>query len=179
MPSAKENLFSACAFARPVPIVPASLIAKLASMESLNDEEDETYTRSCGVLPGFPEVFLSEEARDAALGPFGPYVRFVPASWVEAEAGGFEVASVAIGHPLGDPSFAGVAPMIMDAVATRLRDDDSHDVVIHRTRYVIRRLTTGAVKTYGWMTEFDGTDIDVKDALATVAYLDRELNDRI
>lgn len=167
------------AFARPVPDIPESLIAKQASLAALTEEEEEACIRAYGVLPGYPEVFSSEEARDAALGQFGPYVRFVPASWVEAEAGGFDVASVAIGHPLGDPSFAEVAPNVMDAVASRLLDDDSHDVIIHRTRYVVRRLATGAVKTCGWITEFDGTDIDVKDALATVEYLDRELNERI
>ena len=34
------------------------------------------------------------------------------------------------------------------------------------------------MKTYGWITEFDGTAIEVEDALETVAYLDRELNQR-
>ncbi|MDI4232492.1 hypothetical protein OZ411_06650 [Bradyrhizobium sp. Arg237L] len=60
-----------------------------------------------------------------------------------------------------------------------LQDDDSHDIIIHRTRYVVRRLTTGAVKTYGWMAEFDGEAIEVNDALETLAYLDRELNQRL
>lgn len=106
-------------------------------------------------------------------------MEFVAATWIEAEVGGFPVSSVAIGHAFRDPAFAVVAPDILDAAASRLLDDDSHDVIIHRTRYVVRRLTTGAVKTYGWMSEFDGADIDVKDALETATYLDRELNRRI
>jgi hypothetical protein len=166
------------AFARPLPRVPDSLAAKLAASAVLSDADDELYDRICGVAPGFPEAFVSTEARDAALGPFGHYVEFVPATWIEAEISGFPISSVAIGHALRDPAFAEVAPKILDAVASRLRDDDRHDVVINRTRYVVRRLTNGTVKTCGWVTEFDGADIDIKDALETVAYLDRELNQR-
>ena len=166
------------AFARPVPHVPDSLAAKLAVSAVLSDEDDELHNAICGVAPGFPEAFASTEARDAALGPFGPYVEFVPATWIAAEVGGFLISSVAIGHALGDPAFAGVAPKILYAVASRLQDDDGHDVIIHRTRYVVRRLTNGTVKTCGWVTEFAAAAIDVKDAMETVAYLDRELNQR-
>lgn len=105
-------------------------------------------------------------------------MKFVPATWVEAEVGRFPISSMAIGHALGDAAFAEVAPTILDEVTSRLRDDDAHDVIIHRTRYVVRRLTNGTVKTYGWMTEFDGAAIEVKDALETAAYLERELNQR-
>jgi len=166
------------AFARPVPHVPDSLMAKLANSAVLSDEEDQLHERICGVAPGFPEAYASSEARDAALGLFGPYVKFVPATWGEAEVGGFPISSVAIGHALGDAAFAEVAPTILDAVTSRLRDDDAHDVIIHRTRYVVRRLANGSVKTYGWVTEFDGAPIEVKDALETAAYLDRALNQR-
>jgi hypothetical protein len=166
------------AFARPVPRLPSSLATKLAASPVLSDEDNELYDAICGVAPGFPEVFASTEARDAALGYFGPYVEFVPATWIDAETAGFLIASVAIGHALRDPSFPQVAPPILDAIASRLEDDDCADVVIHRTRYVVRRITNGTVKTYGWMTEFDGTAIEVEDAMETVAYLDRELNQR-
>ncbi len=170
---------SALSFARPVPEIPDTLMAKLASAAPLAAPANELYTTICGVIPGYPEAFNSTEARDAALGPFGSYVKFVAATWAEAEAGGFPIASVAIGHAFGDPAFDAVAPAILDAVASSLQDDDSHDIVIKRTRYVIRRLTNGAVKTYGWMSEFDGATIEVKDALETAAYLDRELNQRL
>lgn len=170
---------SALSFARPVPEIPDTLMVKLANAAPLSPQENELYTNVCSVIPGYPEAFNSTEARDAALGPFGSYVKFVAATWAEAEAGGFPIASVAIGHALGDPAFDTVAPAIFDAVASSLQDDDSHDIVIHRTRYVVRRLTNGAVKTYGWMSEFDGAAIEVKDALKTVARLDRELNKRL
>jgi hypothetical protein len=167
------------AFARAAAHIPDTLAAKLAASAVLSDEDDELYTDICGVAPGFPEVFASTEARDAALGPFGPYVQFVPTTWIEAEGAGFPISSVAIGHALRDPAFAEVAPKILDAVAHRLQDDDAHDVIIHRTRYVVRRPTGGAIKTCGWVAEFDGPAIDVNDATETVAYLDRELNQRI
>jgi hypothetical protein len=175
--NAMPNL-SSFAFAQPVPRVPDALAAKLAASAVLTDDDDELYNRICGVAPGFPEAFASAEARDAALGFFGPYVEFVPATWREAEIGGFSIYHVAIGHALRDPLFAETAPKILDAVASRLKDDDSHDVIVHRTRYLVRRLTNGTLKTYSWVTEFDGTAIDIKDALETVAYLDRELNRR-
>jgi hypothetical protein len=172
--------FSDLAFARVVPEVPDTLMARLARSAPLSDAEDQLYTAICGIIPGYPEAFSSTEARDAALGRFGSCVKFVPATWAEAEAGGFPIASVAIGHALGDPAFEKVAPAILDAVASSLQDEDSHDIVIHRTRYVVRRLSNGAVKTYGWMSEFDGgAPIEVEDALETVAYLDRELNQRL
>jgi hypothetical protein len=170
---------SALSFARAVPAIPDTLVDKVANGALLSALEDDLYTTACGVIPGYPEAFNSAEARDAALGPFGSYVKFVAATWAEAEAGGFPIASVAIGHALGDPAFDAVAPAILDAVASSLQDDDSQQIVIKRTRYVIRRLTNGAVKTYGWMSEFDGASIEVKDALETAAYLDHELNQRL
>lgn len=57
------------AFARPVQHVPDPLMVKLVNSSLLSDEEDELYNRICGVAPGFPEVFATEQARDAALAP--------------------------------------------------------------------------------------------------------------
>jgi hypothetical protein len=129
----------------------------VAASPVLSDEDNELYDAICGVAPGFPEVFASAEARDAALGYFGPYVEFVPATWIEAETAGFPIASVAIGHALRDPAFPKVASKILDAVASCLQDDDCHDVVIHRTRYVVRRLTNGTVQTYGWIPQWSAS----------------------
>src|ERR1700733_9982431 len=117
------------AFARPVPHTPDTLKAKLAAHVELTDLEDEMLNRARGIIPGYPEAFATLEARDEALGPFGSYTRFVPATWVEAEGVGFPIASVAIGHALDDASFAKVAPPILDAVATVLQDDDAHDII--------------------------------------------------
>jgi hypothetical protein len=153
-------------------------MAKLAAFAVMSEEENELYTRICGVAPGFPEAFASDTARDAALGPFGPYVEFVEASWIQAEAAGFPVSSVAIGHALHDPGFADVAPLILDAAANCLLDDDNHDIIINRTRYIIHA-TDGIVRSCGWLTEFDGTPIAIDDAMATVEYLTRELNQRL
>lgn len=165
-------------FARPIPFLPEYLEAKVVTPVMLSDEEDDLYTRACGVAPGFPEAFASVVARDAALGPFGPYVRFVEATWTQAEAAGFPISSVAIGHALHDQGFADVAPSILDAAASRLLDNDSHDIIINRTRYMICA-TGGIIHSCGWLTEFDGTPIAVDDAMATVKYLMRELNQRL
>jgi hypothetical protein len=166
------------AFARPIPFFPDFLEAKLTTSAVLSDEEDDLYTRICGVAPGFPEAFASATARDAALGPFGPYVQFVEASWTQAEAAGFPISSVAIGHALRDEGFAEVAPEILDAVANCLQEDDGHDIIINRTRYIIRA-TDGIIRACRWVTEFDGTPIADDDAMATVEYLTRELNQRL
>lgn len=167
------------AFARPIAVAPDALMDKLTTSAVLNDGKDELYNRICGVAPGFPEVFASEQARDAALGPFGPYVRFVRATWIEAEIGGFPVSSVAIGHALGEAGFAKVAPPILDAIADRIVDDDGHDIIIHRTRYVMRCQQDGTVRTCHWLTEFDGAGIDRSLGMETALYLDRELNRRL
>jgi hypothetical protein len=168
-------------FARPIPMISDELAAKLAASAALSDDEDDLFTRICGVAPGFPEVWATPEARDAALGEFGPYVRFVPATWVQAEAGGFRIPSVAIGHPLGDPEFAQVAAPILDAIAAELQDPDcsGHDVIIHRTRFMVVRQTDGTVRTCAWATEFDGPAIETNAGMETVTYLDRELNRRL
>jgi hypothetical protein len=166
------------AFARPIPFLPDFLEAKIATSAVLSDEENDLHIRACGVAPGFPEAFASAAARDAALGPFGSYVKFVEASWIQAEAAGFPISSVAIGHALHDHGFADVAPLILDAAANRLLDDDSHDIIINRTRYIIHT-TDGIVRSCGWVTEFDGAPIAIDDAMATVKYLTRELSQRL
>lgn len=165
-------------FARPMPFLPDYLETKLATSAVLSDEEDDLCNRACGVAPGFPEAFASAAARDAALGPFGPYVKFVEASWTQAEAAGFPSSSVAIGHALHDHGFTDVAPLILDAAASCLRENDEHDIIINRTRYIIRA-TDGIIRSCGWVTEFDGTPIAIDDAMATVEYLTRELNQRL
>jgi hypothetical protein len=167
-------------FARPVPVISDALVAKAASA-TLSDDENDLFTRICGVAPGFPEAWASPEARDAALGEFGPYVQFVPAPWVQAEAGGFPLSGVAIGHRLTDPEFAQVATPVLDAVAVELQDPDcrGHDVIINRTRFIVVRQKDGTVRTCGWATEFDGPAIEADTGMATVTYLDRELNRRL
>lgn len=169
-------------FARavPIPAIADALAAKAAS-GTLSDGEDDLFTRIYGVAPGFPEAWATPEARDAALGEFGPYVQFVPATWVQAEAGGFPISSVAIGHGLTDPAFAEVAAPILDAVAVELQDADchGHDVIINRTRFIVVRQKDGRLRTCGWATEFDGPAIETDTGMATVAYLDREFNRRL
>lgn len=166
-------------FARPIALLPASLGAKLATQATLSDDENELLNAIRGVAPGFPEAFATEQARDAALGPYGPYVTFVPASWIEIEAGGFPVPSVAIGHNLGDPDFAEVASPILDAIANETQGCDNRDVVVCRTRYIVRRQSNGPVRTCGWVTEFGGTAIENHTGLETAKYLDSELNRRL
>lgn len=166
-------------FARPVAVVPHDLMVKDFHALELTPDEHEHLIQAAGVAPGFPEVFANERARDAALGPFGSYVTFVPASWVEAEAGGFEVASIAIGHPISDPDFATVASPILDAIAHQIVDFHGLEVIVNRTRYIVCRGIDGTVKTRAWSTEFDGTPVETGVGIETAAYLDSELNRRL
>jgi hypothetical protein len=168
-------------FARPIPVISEALAAKVAASATLSDDEDDLFTRICGVAPGFPEAWATPEARDAALGEFGPYVQFDPATWAQAEAGGFRISSVAIGHPLRDPEFVQVAAPVLDAIAAELQNPycRGHDVIIHRTRFMVVRQKDGTVRTCGWATEFDGPVIETDAGMETVTYLDRELNRRL
>ncbi len=88
-------------------------------------------------------------------------------------------ATLSDDHSLGDPDFAEVASPILDAIANETQGCDNRDVVVCRTRYIVRRQSNGTVRTCGWVTEFGGTAIETHTGLETAKYLDSELNRRL
>lgn len=128
-----------CEYARPVLTLPAELAKKLEAVGpgGLEDREGEVYRSVLGMLPGWPEAFATKAARDAALGPYGPYANFVPTTFAEVQNAGFTASGIAIGHPLGDPDFETVAPAVLKAMAERVADDGHATVIIGRVRYEI------------------------------------------
>ncbi|MGL3107263.1 hypothetical protein [Bradyrhizobium sp. BR 1432] len=165
-------------FARPVARMPGWLAEKLTTDAPLLLDEENLLDAIAGVAPGYPEVFATVEARDAALGLFGPYVEYIPIARVEAEIGGFPFAEVAIGHRLGEAGFERVAAPVLDAIADRMRHHAGHCVVIHRARYLILRQEDDLIRVCGWHPEFDA-DLDMADGLKTAMHIQSELNRRL
>jgi hypothetical protein len=166
-------------FARPVA---RSLEDAIASWEALDlpIDDEELLNNLAGVAPGFPEAFATRQARDAALGQFGPYVDFVPASWPQMAAVGWAVSSIAIGHAVGDAAYSRVAPQILDAVAERLRTRADVEVIIHRNTYHVIRNEQGLVRVVGAYALFDAVPDDGQnDLVRTTRHLADELNSRL
>lgn len=127
-------------FARPQPRLPANVMKVLKEIgeAGLSEEQDELFTNANGVAPGYPEAFVTKKTRDAALGPYGDYVEFIPTSWHEFMNAGFGVPDIAVGPAFGQPGFVKLASTVIDAVASRMQATDAPgSVVIARVRYDI------------------------------------------
>lgn len=146
--------------------------------QSLSDDEDELFTRIAGVAPAYPEAFATKAARDAALGSYGAYVEFIPASWAQFEATGWTTDQIAIGHSLGEDGFDQVAPAVLDAVAAKMgKTSMPGSVIIGRVRYDVCRTDTGGIAVSA-CPEFVDT-VDDHQVEKTMRWLQAEFGRRL
>lgn len=132
-------LLELCAYARPLPVMPPDIAEMLQTVgpAGLDDCQDEIFRHVLGLEPGWPEAFATDEARDAALGPHGPYISFIPTTFKAGQKAGFATHQIAIGHQLSDPDFHEVAPTVLKAMIPRMEDEHEGTVVIGRVAYRI------------------------------------------
>jgi hypothetical protein len=165
--------------ARPMPRSLEAVTASVLAIGLLIDL-DELLVSLAGAAGGYPEAFATRQARDAALGQFGPYVEFVPASWPQMAAAGFAISDVAIGPAVCDPDYGRVAPQILDAIAAKLHKHADLEMVVHRTRYRVMRQSAGLVQVLGMGAVFDARPHESRNAVVgTVRHLTDELNNRL
>ncbi|MBM6583924.1 hypothetical protein ILT44_27355 [Microvirga sp. BT689] len=69
----------------------------------------------------FPEAFTSPEAQDHARGFINEYIEFIPTTWAEAQAAGFDHSDIAVGPALGEIGFDVIAPMVVSAAVRKMQ----------------------------------------------------------
>ena len=84
---------------------------------------------------GVVEVYASEAARDAAIGPVGAGVEFVACD--AGEAGSEGAPELAVGPIVGEQEFETVLAVVADRLAPSLAHPGPHRVIVNRVAYAV------------------------------------------
>lgn len=125
-------------------------------MDVMIQEDDARYDDHMVVMgTAFrTEVYISDQARDAWLGPVSKHIEYVSVSAEAIDAAEFDWDQVSIGPSLYEPGFTQLASKVL-AAAIDFRGEDidtlNFSVVIARTEYLVRPGDASSAPEVDWL----------------------------